>query len=154
MTDTGANYTSGEEYVVEFLGFSFKFNACDFEQRVIAAAVKLGLVEANELDEEETRDLVTLAAQGADRGSGVAARPLPRCATGSASRSSAASRSSTGCASSSSAAPGSTTRSSAARSRSSGTTSRPSSRTSTRAAAGHSSSWRRCRHGTSCSTAA
>ena len=64
MTDTGTNYTSGEEYVVEFLGFSFKFNACDFEQRVIAAAVKLGLVEANELEEEEIRDLVTLAAKG------------------------------------------------------------------------------------------
>ena len=31
---------------------------------MIAAAVKLGLVEANELDEEETRDLVALAAQG------------------------------------------------------------------------------------------
>jgi hypothetical protein len=62
--DTGANYSSGEEYVVEFLTFSFKFNACDFEQRVIAAAVKLGLVEANELDEEETRDLVALAAHG------------------------------------------------------------------------------------------
>jgi hypothetical protein len=63
-TDSGTNYTSGEEYIVEFLGFRFTFNACDFEQRVIAAAVKLGLVEANELDEEETRDLVTLAAQG------------------------------------------------------------------------------------------
>ena len=62
MTDTGANYTSGEEYVVEFLTFSFKFNACDFEQRVIAAAVKLGLVEANELEDEEIRDLVTLVA--------------------------------------------------------------------------------------------
>jgi hypothetical protein len=63
-TDSSTNYTSGEEYIVEFLGFRFTFNACDFEQRVIAAAVKLGLVEANELDEEETRDLVTLAAQG------------------------------------------------------------------------------------------
>ena len=63
-TDSDTNYTSGEEYIVEFLGFRFTFNACDFEQRVIAAAVKLGLVEANELDEEETRDLVTLAAQG------------------------------------------------------------------------------------------
>ena len=62
MTDTGADYTSGEEYVVEFLTFSFKFNACDFEQRVIAAAVKLGLVEANELEDEEIRDLVTLVA--------------------------------------------------------------------------------------------
>jgi hypothetical protein len=64
MNDAGTNYTSGEEYIVEFLTFSFAFNACDFEQRVIAAAVKLGLVEANELDEEETRDLVTLVAQG------------------------------------------------------------------------------------------
>ena len=63
-TDSDTNYTSGEEYIVEFLGFRFTFNACDFEQRVITAAVKLGLVEANELDEEETRDLVTLAAQG------------------------------------------------------------------------------------------
>ena len=60
--DTGVNYSSGEEYVVEFLTFSFKFNACDFEQRVIAAAVKLGLVEANELEDEEIRDLVTLVA--------------------------------------------------------------------------------------------
>ena len=47
------NYTSGDDYVVEFLGYRFTFNACDFEQRVVAAAVKLGLVEANELDEEE-----------------------------------------------------------------------------------------------------
>ena len=64
MTDSGTNYTSGDEYIVEFLGFRFTFNAFDFEQRVIAAAVKLGLVEANELDDEETRDLVALAAQG------------------------------------------------------------------------------------------
>jgi hypothetical protein len=58
------NYWSGDEYIVEFLTFSFGFNACDFEQRVIAAAVKLELVEANELDEEETRDLVMLVAHG------------------------------------------------------------------------------------------
>jgi hypothetical protein len=63
-TEAGTNYTSGDEYIVEFLGYRFTFNACDFEQRVIAAAVKLGLVVANELDEEETRDLVALAAQG------------------------------------------------------------------------------------------
>jgi hypothetical protein len=62
--DTGTNYSSGDEYIVEFLGYRFAFNACDFEQRVSAAAVKLGLIEANELDEEETRDLVALAAQG------------------------------------------------------------------------------------------
>ena len=59
-----ANYSSGDDYVVEFLGYSFSFNAFDFEQRVVAAAVKLGLVEVNELDEDEASDLVALAAQG------------------------------------------------------------------------------------------
>src|SRR6187551_2035681 len=37
-----ANYSSGEDYMVEFLGYRFAFNADDFEQRVTAAAVKLG----------------------------------------------------------------------------------------------------------------
>jgi hypothetical protein len=60
----GTNYASGDEYVVEFLGYRFSFNAADFEQRVTAAAVKLGLVEGNELDEDETADLVELAAEG------------------------------------------------------------------------------------------
>jgi hypothetical protein len=60
--DSETNYYSGDEYIVEFLTFSFGFNACDFEQRVIAAAVKLELVKANELEEEEIRDLVTLVA--------------------------------------------------------------------------------------------
>ena len=66
MPDSGedTNYTSGDDYVVEFLGYRFCFNAYDFEQRVVAAAVKLGLVEVNELDEDETSDLVILAAQG------------------------------------------------------------------------------------------
>jgi hypothetical protein len=59
-----ANYRSGNDYVVEFLGYHFSFNAFDFEQRVVAAAVKLGLVLANELEDEETADLVALAAQG------------------------------------------------------------------------------------------
>ena len=62
MTDT--NYSSGDDYIVEFLGYRFSFSAFDFEQRVVAAAVKLGLVEVNELDEDETNDLVSLAAQG------------------------------------------------------------------------------------------
>ena len=44
------NYTSGDDYIVEFLGYRFSFNGFDFEQRVVAAAVKLGLLEANELD--------------------------------------------------------------------------------------------------------
>ena len=56
------NYESGDDYVVEFLGYRFAFNAEDFEERVIAAAVKLGLVEGNDLDEDEAADLVELTA--------------------------------------------------------------------------------------------
>ena len=58
------NYVSGEDYVVEFLGYRFGFNALDFEERVTAAAVRLGLIESNDLDEEETGDLVEIAADG------------------------------------------------------------------------------------------
>ena len=59
-----ANYSSGDDFVVEFLGYRFSFNERDFEQRVIAAAVKLGLIASNELDDDECADLVELAAQG------------------------------------------------------------------------------------------
>jgi len=58
------NYTSGDDFVVEFLGYRFGFNAVDFEQRVNAAAVRLGLVEPGELDPDETADLVELTAHG------------------------------------------------------------------------------------------
>ena len=58
------DYRSGEDYEIEFLAYRFKFNREDFEERVVAAAVKLGLVEANELDDDETADLVELAADG------------------------------------------------------------------------------------------
>ena len=64
QTGANSNYSSGDDYIVEFLGYRFSFNANDFEQRVVAAVVKLGLVEANGLDEDETADLVALAAQG------------------------------------------------------------------------------------------
>ena len=59
-----ANYASGDEFVLEFLGYRFAFNADDFEQRVTAAAVKLGFLPGNELDEDECADLVELAADG------------------------------------------------------------------------------------------
>jgi len=59
-----ANYRSGDDFVVEFLGHRFEFNSADFEQRVTAAAVKIGLVESNDLDEDETGDLVELVADG------------------------------------------------------------------------------------------
>ena len=58
--DSEANYSSGDDYVVAFLGYRFSFNAEDFEQRVTAAAVKLGLLAENELDDDETADLVEL----------------------------------------------------------------------------------------------
>ena len=61
---TEANYVSGDDYVVEFLGYRFGFNSSDFEQRVTAAAVKLGLVGDNELDDDETADLVELVHRG------------------------------------------------------------------------------------------
>ena len=58
------NYHSGDDYAVEFLGYRFSFGAQDFEERVTAAAVKLGLLEANELDDDETADLVELVERG------------------------------------------------------------------------------------------
>ena len=58
--DAAGNYHSGDDYVVEFLGYRFAFSDFDFEQRVTAAAVKLGLLEASELDPDETADLVEL----------------------------------------------------------------------------------------------
>src|ERR671933_1958342 len=59
---TEANYVSGDDYVVEFLGYRFAFAATDFEERVVAAAVRLGLLDDNDLDPDETADLVELAA--------------------------------------------------------------------------------------------
>jgi Arc/MetJ-type ribon-helix-helix transcriptional regulator len=58
--DAAGNYHSGDDYVVEFLGYRFSFSASDFEERVTAAAVKLGLLAGSELDPDETADLVEL----------------------------------------------------------------------------------------------
>jgi hypothetical protein len=63
--DAETNYSSGDDYLVEFLGFRFGFNTDDFEQRVTAAAVKLGLLAGNELDDDETADLVELVERDA-----------------------------------------------------------------------------------------
>jgi hypothetical protein len=59
-----ANYRSGDDFVVEFLGHRFEFSADDFEERVSAAAVKLGLIGSNDLDDDEAADLVELVADG------------------------------------------------------------------------------------------
>ena len=58
--DGAGNYDSGDDYVVAFLGYRFSFNVDDFRERVTAAAVKLGLLEGSELDDDETADLVEL----------------------------------------------------------------------------------------------
>jgi hypothetical protein len=58
------NYNSGDDYVLEFLGYRFAFGADDFRERVMGAAVKLDLIADSDLDEEETLDLVELAADG------------------------------------------------------------------------------------------
>ena len=63
-TPSEANYDSGDDFLVEFLGYRFGFNAVDFEQRVNSAAVRLGLIANAELDREELVDLVELASEG------------------------------------------------------------------------------------------
>jgi hypothetical protein len=63
--EAAGNYHSGEDYVVEFLGYRFSFSSLDFEERVTAAAVRLGLVPGAELDEDETADLVELVERDA-----------------------------------------------------------------------------------------
>ena len=63
--EAAGNYHSGDDYIVEFLGYRFSFNSLDFEERVTAAAVRLGLVAGPELDEDETADLVELVERDA-----------------------------------------------------------------------------------------
>jgi hypothetical protein len=64
VREDAANYSSGDDYALEFLGYHFSFGEQDFEERVAAAAVRLGLVASNDLDEDEVADLVELAADG------------------------------------------------------------------------------------------
>src|SRR5205814_2336599 len=47
--EAAGNYHSGDDYIVEFLGYRFSFSSLDFEERVTAAAVRLGLVSHPEL---------------------------------------------------------------------------------------------------------
>jgi hypothetical protein len=59
------NYSSGEDYILEFRSFKYGFNSVDFEQRVEMAAIELGLVEPGMLLHDECADLVQLVASGA-----------------------------------------------------------------------------------------
>src|SRR5262249_56453705 len=63
--EAAGNSHSGDDYIVEFLGYRFSFSSLDFEERVTAAAVRLGLVSDPELDEDETGDLVELVERDA-----------------------------------------------------------------------------------------
>jgi hypothetical protein len=62
--DERTNYSSGEDYVLEFLGYRFSFGAEDFRERVMGAAVRLDLIADSDLDDEEALDLVELTADG------------------------------------------------------------------------------------------
>ena len=63
-TPSEANYESGDDFLVEFLGYRFGFNAVDFEQRVSGAAVRLGLIASSELGRDALSDLVELTSEG------------------------------------------------------------------------------------------
>ena len=93
--EAAGNYPSGDDYVVEFLGYRFSFNASTSSSGSSPPPSKLGLVYAHELDEDETADLVELAARR-DRGRRAARSASTSSATGSARPRRAASRSSTG----------------------------------------------------------
>ena len=64
MATSDENYNSGEDYVIEFMRYEFRFGARDFEERVTAAAVRLELVQTNDLEDDAVADLVELAWQG------------------------------------------------------------------------------------------
>lgn len=61
---THLNYSSGDDYILEFRSFRFGFNSVDFAQRVETAAVELELVECGSLDDDERTDLVQLVSSG------------------------------------------------------------------------------------------
>lgn len=58
------NYRSGEDFVIEFRSFCYGFNSVDFSQRVRRAALELGFVDDDRLDEEGLVDLVRLVSTG------------------------------------------------------------------------------------------
>lgn len=62
--NTHPNYSSGEDYILEFRSFRYGFNSTDFKQRVELASVELDLVAPGCLDDDECTDLVQLVASG------------------------------------------------------------------------------------------
>src|ERR1700747_2270641 len=63
--EAAGNYHSGDDYVVEFLGYRFSFNSLDFEERVTAAAVRLGLAAGSGLEGAQHADPLGLVERDA-----------------------------------------------------------------------------------------
>jgi hypothetical protein len=63
MDHRRGNYTSGDDYVLEYGELRFTFNERDFAERVEQAALKLGFVSGR-LDGPELEDLVNLTVNG------------------------------------------------------------------------------------------
>ncbi len=57
-------YHSGDDIELTFLELSYSFSRTDFTQRVVAAAVRLELIEHRDVTAEEAADLAALAADG------------------------------------------------------------------------------------------
>jgi hypothetical protein len=64
MEQPDADYVSGDDVIVEFIGYRYAFSATDFAERVAAAAKRLELVPDRDLTPGETNDLVALTADG------------------------------------------------------------------------------------------
>jgi hypothetical protein len=63
MDPRRGNYSSGDDYVLEYGELRFTFNERDFSERVEQAALKLGFVSGR-LDGPELEDLVNLTVNG------------------------------------------------------------------------------------------
>lgn len=57
-------YRTGDDFVVSSGPVRVAFSESDFTARIVSAAVRLGFVDASELDEDDRDDLVALAAHG------------------------------------------------------------------------------------------
>src|SRR5438270_11977330 len=57
------NYSSGEDFVLEYGELRFTFNERDFRERCEQAARKLGFI-ANEVESDEAEDLINLVVNG------------------------------------------------------------------------------------------
>jgi hypothetical protein len=57
------NYSSGDDFVLEYGDLRFTFNECDFRERCEQAACKLGFIGGT-IDPDEAEDLINLVVNG------------------------------------------------------------------------------------------